>query len=224
MALTPDLIYALLACGVMLLVGFPIHEACHAWTAWRLGDSTARWQGRITLDPRVHTDRTGAILLVMTAVLSGGTMFFGYARPTPVNPVNLRYGRRGEALVAAAGPVSNIVMALIVALAIRVAALVLGLPTDGPVHWVEIVLVYVVIINITLFVFNLVPMPPLDGWRVVLGLVSPRLAYQLRMIEARYAAMLPIVFLIAVLILLPPILRPIFRFLYDLILGGVAGL
>lgn len=224
MSLTPELVYALIACGVMLLVGFPIHEACHAWTAWKLGDSTARWQGRISLDPRVHLDTTGAILLVMTAVLSGGSMFFGYARPTPVNPVNLRHGRRGEALVAAAGPVSNIAMALVVALAIRLLSAVVGLQGDGIVHWAALVLVYVVLINLALFVFNLIPMPPLDGWRVLLGLVSPRLAYQLRMVEARYAGMLPIVFLIAVFILLPPVLEPLFRALDRLVLGGVAGL
>ena len=163
------------------------------------------------------------IFLVATAVLSGESFFFGYARPTPVNPVNLRHGRRGEALVAAAGPVSNIAMALVVAAAIRILAAVTG-DGGGIGHVLVVVLVYVVLINLTLFVFNLVPMPPLDGWRVLLGLVPPASAHRLRLLEARYAGLLPVVFLLAVLVLLPPILRPIFRALDVLVLGGIAGL
>ena len=103
----------------MLLVGFPVHEFCHALAAYRLGDSTARWQGRLTLDPRVHFDPVGGMMLVISALFSQGGFFFGYAKPTPVNPMNLHGGRRGEAWVAAAGPLSNLVMAAIVAIPLR---------------------------------------------------------------------------------------------------------
>ena len=106
----------------MLLVGFPVHEFMHAWTAYRLGDNTARWAGRVTLDPRVHFDQMGGIFLGLTAVfgaLSGGGLLFGWAKPTPVNPMNLRNGRQGHALVAFAGPASNLVIAAIVAIPLR---------------------------------------------------------------------------------------------------------
>src|SRR5687767_6658726 len=102
----------------MLLVGFPVHEYSHALAAYRLGDSTARYMGRLTLDPRVHLDPLGAGLLVLTAVTGG--IFVGWAKPTPVNPMNLQGGRRGEAFVAAAGPLSNLIMAAIVAVPLRV--------------------------------------------------------------------------------------------------------
>jgi len=95
--LSPQLLYALTAVAVMLLVGFPVHEFSHALAAYRLGDSTARYQGRLTLDPRVHFDMVGGMLLVISAVLTQGTAFFGYAKPTPVNPMNLSGGRHGEA-------------------------------------------------------------------------------------------------------------------------------
>src|SRR6187401_817881 len=119
MQISNEIIYALIAAGIMLLVGFPVHEFCHAWAASRLGDSTARWQGRLTLNPRVHFDPVGGLMLLITALLSQGAWFFGYAKPTPVNPMNLSGGRRGEAWVAAAGPLSNLVMAAIVAIPLR---------------------------------------------------------------------------------------------------------
>src|SRR5688500_11769058 len=110
-------VYALIAVAIMLLVGFPVHEYMHAYAANRLGDSTARWQGRLTLDPRVHLDPLGAGLLALSALLGG--IFIGWARPTPVNPMNLQGGRRGEAIVAVAGPLSNLAMAAAVAIVVR---------------------------------------------------------------------------------------------------------
>ena len=112
---------AVIVVAVMLLVGFPVHEFMHAWTAWRLGDSTARWQGRVSLDPRVHLDQTGSLdarHLGRLQRLAGGGLLFGWAKPTPVNPLNLRHGRRGHALVAFAGPASNLVIAMLVAVAV----------------------------------------------------------------------------------------------------------
>ena len=97
MQISDQLVYALIAVGIMLLVGFPVHEFCHACAAFKLGDSTARWQGRLTLDPRVHFDPVGGLMLLVTALLTAGSCFFGYAKPTPVNPMNLHGGRRGEA-------------------------------------------------------------------------------------------------------------------------------
>lgn len=193
----PQAGYALAAVGIMLLIGFPVHEYMHAYAAHRLGDNTARWQGRLTLDPRVHLDPLGAMMLVISALLS--PFFLGWAKPTPVNPMNLRGGQRGEAVVAVAGPLSNLVMAAVVAIVVRLleanAQAILGTVPFDVFNAVYLVIVYFVIINVYLFLFNLLPIPPLDGWRAALGLVSPRMNWQLRTLEARYAQFIPIIFL-----------------------------
>lgn len=206
------LLYALLAAGIMLLVGFPVHEFCHAWAAWRLGDSTARWQGRLTLNPVVHFDPVGGLMLLITALLSGGSWFFGYAKPTPVNPMNLSGGRRGEAWVAAAGPVSNLVMAAIVAIPLRFLLDDLSLIRDLPDRAQQLIVLvpyYFVLINVFLFIFNLLPVPPLDGWKVLGGLVPSHIAWRMREIEQRYAMYIPIVFLVVIIAFGGRIIGPI---------------
>jgi Zn-dependent protease len=219
---TEQLFFALVACAIMLLIGFPVHEASHALAAYRLGDSTARYRGRLSLDPRVHFDPLGGSLLIISAALTGGTAFFGFAKPTPVNPMNLEYGRRGEALVAAAGPVSNLVMAAAVAIPIRLLIMsgtAAGF-TDGSLAFaVFFVAYYFVVVNVFLFVFNLIPVPPLDGWRVLLGLVPPRTAWQLRQFEAQYAMMFPLIFLLAFYVLAPRIVSPIVDSVLNVLLG-----
>jgi Zn-dependent protease len=228
MQFSEQLIYALIACAIMLGIGFPIHEFSHALAAFRLGDSTARWQGRLTLDPRVHFDPFGGLMLLITAVLSNGAAFFGYAKPTPVNPMNLSGGRRGEALVAAAGPLSNLIMATVVAIPLR---LIYGSPEliaraiETPLIAVAInVAFFVVWINVVLCIFNLLPVPPLDGWRAALGLASPRLHYQLRAFEAQYAQLIPFVFLIVIIFLGPRVIGPIADTLIGILLGPRYGL
>jgi Zn-dependent protease len=214
---------ALIAVVIMLLVGFPVHEFMHAWTAYRLGDSTARWQGRLTLDPRVHFDPFGGLMLVITALISGGRFFFGYARPTPVNPMNLQGGRRGEALVAAAGPLSNLVMAVAAALPLRFilgsAELRRAVLESQALQLAFDVGIAFLTINILLFLFNLIPIPPLDGWRVLLGLAQPQLAYQLREFEARYASIIPFFFLAFIFLGGFRIISPLLFGIRDLLLG-----
>jgi Zn-dependent protease len=219
---TDTLVYTLIAAGIMLVIGFPVHEFCHAWAAYRLGDSTARWQGRLTLDPRVHFDPVGGVMLLITAILSQGSWFFGYAKPTPVNPMNLRGGRRGEAWVAAAGPLSNLVMAAIVAIPLRVLinnpSLIAGLP-DRAQQLILLVPFYFVTINVFLCIFNLLPVPPLDGWKVLSGLVPSNVAWQLRDFEQRYATYIPFVFLVVILLLGGRIISPIADTIINLLLG-----
>jgi Zn-dependent protease len=199
--LGPQTVYALIAVAIMLLVGFPVHEFMHAYAANRLGDSTARWQGRLTLDPRVHIDPLGASLLALSALFGG--IFIGWARPTPVNPMNLQGGRRGEAIVAVAGPLSNLVLAALFAILFRVlwanGLTILDATSEQVWETVINIVFFLVTINVSLFIFNLLPVPPLDGWAALLGLVDSKLHWQLRSFQARYAQFIPIVFLVIIL-------------------------
>ncbi len=216
------IVYALVAGVIMVLVGFPIHEFMHAFTAYKLGDSTARWQGRLTLDPRKHFDPLGGGMLFLSALLSRGGFFLGWAKPTPVNPMNLAGGRRGEALVAAAGPVSNLVMAAVVAVPLRMITetpLIDDIAASWPTALIYNVLFFFVVLNIFLFIFNLIPIPPLDGWRVLLGLTPPQVSYQLRGVE-QYAFLGLFVLLFAG----GAVIRPIGGFFIDLLLGPRSGI
>ena len=168
-----QLLPVLLVAGILLLVAFPVHEFAHALAAYRLGDSTARYLGRLTLNPIAHFDPIGALFLFVTAL---GGFAIGWAKPTPVNPANLAGGRQGEALVAFAGPFSNLIMASLVAVPLRAIG-ILGI--DAPVL-VLTVLTYLVLFNLLLFVFNLLPIPPLDGSHVVANLLPGPMAYAYR--------------------------------------------
>lgn len=148
-----------------MLIALTIHEAAHAWTANRLGDSTARLRGRISLNPARHIDPIGTILLPLLAVASG-LPIIGWAKPVPVDVRQLRRGRRDFMLVAAAGPISNLLQAVVASFAVR--ALVAGGAGYGP---AAIICTMFVVINLLLAVFNLIPVPPLDGGNVLAGLL-----------------------------------------------------
>src|SRR4029079_4544405 len=168
------------------------------------------------------------LMLLVTAVLTQGSWFFGYAKPTPVNPMNLSGGRRGEAWVAVAGPLSNLVMAAIVAIPLRFVygsqELLQQVVQTWPLAVVLHVAFYFVVINVFLFIFNLLPVPPLDGWKVLGGLVPPRTAWQLREFEQRYRMYIPIVFLVVILFLGARIVGPIADFFFGVLLGPTYGL
>jgi Zn-dependent protease len=203
-----QLLPALIAAGIFLLVGFPLHEFSHALVADRLGDRTARYMGRMTLNPVAHFDPLGGLLLAVSAVAGG--FIIGWAKPTPVNPANLRGGMRGEAWVALAGPASNLLMAAIAAIPIRI---LLATGTQVP-DLVALVLVNLVYFNVFLFLFNLLPIPPLDGYKVLSGFLSPRLVYQLRPYE-QYGFILILVFFLVG----GQYLIPIASSIYDLLVG-----
>ena len=188
--LTPEAIFRDIVLGaVFLLVAFPIHEFSHAWMANRLGDSTARYLGRLTLDPIAHFDPMGGGLLLLSLVGSGGTFAIGMAKPTPVNPSNLRGGRRGEMWVALAGPVSNLILAAIGSVLIRLIATVPALADLAVGNQAGRLLFGAletfVLIDIVLFIFNLIPVPPLDGWTVLRGLVPPQVAWDMTRVQAQ---------------------------------------
>ena len=167
-----DPIAVALGFGVLLL-SLTIHEAAHAWTADRLGDSTARLQGRVSLNPIVHADLFGTIILPIVAVLSH-LPIIGWAKPVPVSVRNLRHPRRDFMLVAAAGPISNLLQAVVAAVLLRVVSA--GHVGDGPPALVVDVLLIAIQINLLLAFFNLIPVPPLDGGNVLLGLLPSRAA------------------------------------------------
>ena len=161
----------LVAALLLLLISFPVHEAAHATAAWKLGDGHARALGRVSLDPRRHIDPLGAGLLLLSA-LSGGGMI-GWAKPTPVMAQSLRGGSLGWAIVAVAGPLSNLLLAVVAAVLYR---LIGSPPATDP---VGVLIVYFTYFNAALLFLNLLPIPPFDGRALltgVLALVSPRLA------------------------------------------------
>jgi Zn-dependent protease len=188
----------LIAVGIFLLVGFPVHEFSHAFAAFKLGDSTARWQGRLTLNPVVHFDPLGGGLLALSALIGG--FFIGWAKPTPVNPYNLQYGRRGEAIVAVAGPLSNLIMAAAVAIPMRLILMNDDLRADvfgNDIAFFVFNIAYAfVAINVFLMIFNLLPIPPLDGWKGLLGLVDVRTSYTLRQYEQYGFVLIIVIFLV----------------------------
>jgi len=188
---------ALIAAAIFLLLGFPVHEFSHALVADRLGDRTARFMGRLTLNPLVHFDAMGGTVLVISAVFF--SFVVGWAKPTPVNPSNLQGGRRGEAWVALAGPASNLIMATIFAIPIR---LLVATQTSVP-SLVALVLSNLVWFNVFLFMFNLLPIPPLDGYKVLTGLVDARTAFRLRQLEQYGFILILFIFVFGARILLP---------------------
>jgi len=157
---------------VVLLFSLSIHEAAHAWTADRLGDPTARLLGRISLNPAVHVDPIGTIVFPLIALLTNVPVL-GWAKPVPVNITRLRGNwKRKYMLIAAAGPASNLVLAVIAALVLRVLPAATLEPTvEAALAPVILFLKVSVYLNVLLAVFNMVPVPPLDGGNVVAGLL-----------------------------------------------------
>jgi Zn-dependent protease len=179
---------------MFLLISGPVHECAHAFVAWKLGDGTAKLFGRISLDPVRHFDPVGGTLLAASVLLSlfaTGTAFgFGWAKPTPVNPYNLR-GRHADSLVAVAGPLSNLCLAAIFAIGFRV-LLSNGIYPDNNsvIDMVQLVCEMGIVLNVALMVFNLIPIPPLDGSHVLFDFVDPRTAHELRSTMNQYGLIL----------------------------------
>ena len=191
---TPSVLYTATTWVMPLLLGITLHEAAHAYAADLLGDDTARRQGRLSLNPVRHVDPFGTILLPLLLLAAHAPVLFGYARAVPVQPGALRRPRRDMMLVAAAGPVSNLVQAIV---SLRLLDL---LADPGESSWLTETLARAAAVNVSLAVFNLLPIPPLDGAHIAIGLLPRRLSRSL-------SALMPhgMTLIIALVVVLPTI-------------------
>jgi Zn-dependent protease len=187
-------LYGLSVWVLPVLIAITFHEAAHGFVAHRLGDNTAWERGRVTFNPLKHIDPFGTVVLPVILLLSHSPFLFGYAKPVPVNFRALRHPRIDMVWVALAGPATNIALALVAALAFHV----VGLPPPPAAQWLTDNLKNAIVINVILAIFNMLPIPPLDGGRVAVGLLPPLLAVPLARLEP-----FGMLILIGLLIVLP---------------------
>ncbi len=153
----------------VVFVCMPVHELAHGWAAYKLGDNTAKSQGRLTFNPFAHLNPIGTIMIFLFGI--------GYAEPVPINPLNFKDYRRGVALTAAAGPISNLIMGFASALFYALFYMVYGKTGSVALMFISLLFFYSAQVNVSLAVFNLIPIPPLDGSRI-LAMVLPDKAYE----------------------------------------------
>lgn len=184
-----DVVKKLLISAPAILVAITFHEVAHGYVANKLGDPTAKFTGRLTLNPLVHIDPFGTIILpLMMHFLTNGQFVFGYAKPVPINPMNFKNPRQGMAISAAAGPVMNIALAFISAVILKLLIVPLAMFMPETVNETVLKPLFLiatasVVINVVLASFNMIPIPPLDGGRVLTGLLPQKQAMSFSRIE-----------------------------------------
>jgi Zn-dependent protease len=189
----------------ILIMSVVIHEVSHGYAASMLGDQTARYQGRLTLNPLKHLDPVGSVIVPSISYFLGG-FIFGWAKPVPYNPYNLRPGRWSEAIVAIAGPVSNITLAIAFGVLLRF-GVAGGWVNEGFVHITSIV----IFINILLAIFNLMPIPPLDGSKILYAILPDDLSLRVRNTLEQYGLILVLLFIFFAWRLIAPIVFYLFQ-------------
>jgi len=210
--------------AIPILAAIVFHEVAHGWVAFRLGDPTAARMGRLTLNPISHIDLFGTVIFPLILVIARAPFLFGYAKPVPVNFQNLRNPKRDMIWVALAGPATNIILAFVSFLLLKI-LISLDLPADGSLaSTIVIPLIYMLhasaSINIVLAVFNTFPIPPLDGGRVLVGLLPEPYSTTVARVEP-YGFLIILVLLMSHL--LDAVLFPLVRFV-DLFLRLIVGL
>lgn len=197
---------------IILIFSIVIHEVAHGAMAYWLGDATAKYAGRLTLNPIPHIDPIGSVVLPLILWATGSPVFFGWAKPVPYNPYNLRDQKYGPALVSIAGPGSNLLLALMFGILIRI--LIAFAPMSFEISNFIGLLSYIVLINIFLAIFNLVPIPPLDGSKILYALL-PDSAYKVKMFLEQWGMF----FLLIFIFYLSGIIMPIVQIIYRLATG-----
>lgn len=193
---------------IVILFSVVIHEISHGYVAESLGDSTARLAGRLTLNPIKHIDLVGSIIVPLILILIPGGIVFGWAKPVPYNPFNLKDPKKGGALIALAGPMSNFFIAAVFAVVYR---LLFAAPNfGGSLLLIEPLIHWIVLINIVLGVFNLVPIPPLDGSKVLFGFLPHRFNNIYLALE-QYGIFILLFFIFFAIKIISPIIFFLFR-------------
>jgi Zn-dependent protease len=198
---------------LVLILSIIIHEVSHGYAALALGDPTAKYQGRLTLNPIKHIDPVGSLLVPALLVLTGSSFLFGWAKPVPYNPYNLRNQRWGEALVAGAGPGVNILIAIAFGIVVHLSLGTLSLT------FVTLI-ANIVYINLLLALFNLIPIPPLDGSRILKALLPYRMQFAYEKLEGKLFSMGPLVgfiILFVIVSLLWPLMSPVLSYLFSIL-------
>ena len=189
---------------IVLIMSAIVHEYMHGWMADRLGDPTAKDAGRLTLNPIPHIDMVGSIFLPLILLLSGSSFVFGWAKPVPYNPYNLRDKRFGSAKVALAGPLGNLLIAIIFGMILRFVNF------SDPSLMIKALIEIIVYINLLLMVFNLVPIPPLDGSKVLLPFLP--FNWQLKFANfERFGMIIVFIFVMLAFQLLLPVINILFK-------------
>ena len=206
---------------VILIFSIVIHEVSHGFVADKLGDPTARLQGRLTLNPLPHLDMIGSILLPLFLIITQSPILFGWAKPVPFDPFNLKNPRKDSALISLAGPLANILIAIIFSIFARIIFALNFASSD----FLFSIAVSTVFLNVILGIFNLIPIHPLDGFKVVGGLLTEKQANEWYQLE-RYG----IIFLLALLFLpvggstmLNIVFGPVIRFIIGILLPESLG-
>ncbi len=200
----------------IIILSIIFHEVAHGYVAYWLGDPTAKYAGRLTLNPVPHIDPIGSVLIPGLLALSGTSFLVGWAKGVPYNPYNLRYGKWGEAMVGFAGPLTNILIAFVCALLIRFDILaVLGSSALS-------IAVMVTLANLSLAILNLIPIPPLDGSKVVAAFLPYQLERSYRQLENLTYALGPFGLLIVLLVVFnvfSPYIGSLVQYLFSLLVG-----
>ncbi|MDO8482426.1 MAG: site-2 protease family protein [bacterium] len=195
---------------ILLVLSVVVHEVCHGYAALALGDPTAKYAGRLTLNPLKHLDPIGSVIVPFILAIIPPHMVFGWAKPVPVNPYNFKDQRWGEVLVAAAGPASNLAIALVFGLMMRFNEFFYFLPPSF-----FTIAASLVLINLMLTVFNLVPIPPLDGSKILFGLLPQHSVTAQNWIE-RHSLVIFLIFVFFLWKFVDPVILFLFKFVTGL--------
>jgi len=197
---------------IVLIFSIVIHEFSHGWMADQLGDPTARYMGRLTLNPIPHIDPIGSVLLPLFLLFSGSGFIIGWAKPVPYNPYNLKDQKKGPALVALAGPLSNLLIAVVFGIMIRILAFQDIVVYAATIDFFSLIVFY----NILLAVFNLVPIPPLDGSKILSYFLPVSFQGIMETVEKNY-----VLFFMLFIFFGFELITPIVYLLFDLIVGNI---